>query len=138
MISLTYISSARRSMNDVQLTELLTTSRANNAELSITGLLLYVNEAFIQTLEGDSVAVHEVMRRIAADPRHFDVDVTLEEEIDARSFTDWSMGFRNLGPGVVSVAGFSDFLSSDKVRLEHSDRLSRSGVFHRVFRDVMG
>ncbi len=138
MISLTYISSARRPMDAAQLTDLLTTSRANNAAHDVTGLLLYANEAFIQTLEGDAVPVHDVMRRIAVDARHFDVDVTLDEEIDTRSFPDWSMGFRHLGPDEMSVTGFTHFLDSDSARLEHSDRLGRAGVFHRVFRETLG
>ncbi len=138
MISLTYISSARRPMEPAELTELLVRWRTNNAAADITGLLLYANDAFIQTLEGDAEPVHDVMRRIAVDPRHFDVDVTLDEEIEARSFPDWSMGFRHLGPGEISVAGFSHFLEADTVRVEHRDRLSRAGVFHQVFRDTMG
>ncbi len=138
MISLTYISSARRPMDSGELAELLVRWRANNAAADVTGLLLYANDAFIQTLEGDADPVHDVMRRIAADPRHFDVDVTLDEEIETRSFPDWSMGFRHFGPGEICVDGFTHFLDSETVRLEHSERLGRAGVFHRIFRDTMG
>ncbi len=75
---------------------LLATSRKNNAELGVTGMLLYKDGNFMQVLEGEEVAVRRLYARIAADPRHGS-EITLQEGFsEGRQFPDWSMGFRDL------------------------------------------
>lgn len=137
MISLTYLSRAISPQGTEQLQALLDVSRARNVEAGVTGMLLYADEKFIQTLEGEAEAVDSTMSRILADPRHCDVDVTLVETLAERNFADWSMGFRILGSH--DVAAFrrpNDFLEPDARMYEHAQRLGRAGVFLRVFRDL--
>ncbi len=53
MIQISYISTATKSMSQEDLEEILKTSRKNNAGSGITGMLLYMNNTFVQILEGE-------------------------------------------------------------------------------------
>ena len=137
MISLTYLSLATAPLSQAQLEDLLAVSRDKNAASGVTGLLLYADQQFIQTLEGDPDDVEATMRRIRADPRHRGVDITLVEDIETRFFPEWSMGFRALdADGVACLPGFSDFLDPDSEVYKTSVRLGRAGKFHQAFRDT--
>ncbi len=112
MIQLVYVSSARRPFSPDELVALLKQSRASNERLGVTGLLLYKDGNFLQVLEGEDEAVHGLIRRIGADPRHTDTTVLLDEPITAPTFPDWAMGFRNLSdPQVHAMPGFSDLMN---------------------------
>lgn len=138
MISLTYLSVATAPLEASGLEELLRVSRERNTASAITGMLLYVDEQFIQTLEGERRAVEATMERIVADPRHHQVDVTLVEELAERQFLDWSMGFKTVSGSVVAeLPGFSDFLESGSHAYRNSASLGHAGKFHRAFRDSM-
>ena len=135
LISLTYLSRAVQPLDDAALGELLAVSRDLNARHEVTGVLLYADGQFVQTLEGRERDVEETMSRIRADPRHRDLDVTLVEEIDTRFFAEWSMGFRPLRPEeLAEVRGYTGYLSE-----RGADRVDRghAGIFHRLFRDTM-
>ncbi len=137
MISLTYLSHATAPLDPRQLEDLLRLSRDRNAQEGVTGMLLYVDLQFIQTLEGEEGAVNATMERIGADSRHHSVDVTLVEEIEGRSFDGWSMGFKVLsGSTVASLPGFTDFLDPRSESPREIGSLGRAGKFHRAFRDA--
>jgi len=75
---LVYVSSATLPFSGEDLRALLATCRENNAELGVTGMLLYKDGNFMQVLEGDEQAVRGLYARIAADPRHGG-EITLQE-----------------------------------------------------------
>ena len=75
------------------LDNVLTASRRNNALMGITGLLLFIDDGFLQILEGEELAVRELYTRIASDRRHRNPRLMLDREIPDRAFPDWSMGF---------------------------------------------
>jgi hypothetical protein len=82
-------------MTDAQLGNLLVQARERNATLGITGLLLYRDGNFIQTIEGPSAATDELMTSIRVDSRHRGMIVMLDTEDDSREFGNWAMGFRH-------------------------------------------
>ncbi len=136
MISLTYLSSATRPYSDEQLRELLATARPKNAAMGVTGMLLYAGGSFIQTIEGEPDAVDGLFATIEADTRHRDVMVTLREEVEGRSFPDWSMGFEQVPEQEArGLEGFNDFLRASEAVRQKSLQFSRAGVFHRIFSD---
>jgi hypothetical protein len=59
-------------------------------------MLLLVNNAFVQVIEGPHMHMDTLFRRITTDPRHSGVQCLVREEITARHFPDWSMGFRQI------------------------------------------
>ena len=109
LISLVYISTATAPLDDAALHGILTRARENNARLDVTGMLLYREGQFVQILEGASGAVHDLADEIRADPRHTDMSVILDEPIEAREFSDWSMGFQPMStPRTALPDGFRD------------------------------
>lgn len=135
MLSLVYVSSATELLTDEELRALLQQSRAANQQRGVTGMLLYRDGNILQCLEGPKDAVRRAYDTISRDPRHDGVIVLVEEEVEQRSFADWSMGFKDLsGTEPESLEGYTDFLRSG--RLDYlGDRAEP--VFHlvQVFRD---
>ena len=80
-------------MSPGDLESILHTSRRNNLDADITGLLLYRNTDFIQFLEGPPSEIDALMDRISRDDRHTRVRVLMVEQASERSFPDWKMGF---------------------------------------------
>ena len=75
------------------ITEILEVSRRNNAEVNITGALMFNAGCFGQVLEGRREVIESTFERIQRDVRHGDVSLLAFEPIAARSFGAWSMGF---------------------------------------------
>jgi len=73
-------------------------SAQRNAETGITGLLLVHGGWFVQALEGEAAQVRALFATIAADPRHFDIEVLASGQADQRLFADWAMAERRLSP----------------------------------------
>jgi hypothetical protein len=63
---------------------------------SITGMLLYADGSILQVLEGEKEVVQEAFQIIELDQRHSGIFVLIEQEIAARQFASWSMGFKHL------------------------------------------
>ena len=136
MISLTYLSSATSPMTQVGLEEILAQSRRNNTAAGLSGMLLYAEEHFIQTLEGEETPVEKAFDRIRADARHRNVIVALHEEVSKPAFADWSMGFAALSAEQgAATPGFNDYLDPGSDLFKNHKKLGRAGIFHRVFRD---
>lgn len=134
VLSLTYLSAASPKLDGAELRDLLAAVRPKNEELGITGVLLYADGNFVQTLEGPDDVVEDTFARIRVDSRHREVTEAWREEIEERAFPDWSMGFRELSADETStLPGFNDYL-------EHRGRTTggpafTAEVFHRIFRD---
>lgn len=61
-------------------------------ERGVTGTLLYAGDTFLNVLEGEHEAVHELFDVIRSDERHIWIDILFEGRIRARMFDRWSMG----------------------------------------------
>jgi hypothetical protein len=110
LIHLIYASTATEAFGNVQLTELLQQSRANNERLSLTGMLLHSEGNFFQVLEGEPARVDQLYQKIILDKRHGQFTVIIREPIARRSFPSWSMGFSSVSPEeLTAIAGLNDF-----------------------------
>ena len=96
MINLIYFSAASYLYSDEELATLLTAFRLKNTSLDITGLLLYHEGSIIQILEGEAENVHGLFNSIKKDIRHTSVTKVIDCNIEERSFSNWSMGFKNI------------------------------------------
>jgi hypothetical protein len=94
--SLVYVSAAVQGFSDEALQELLSLARHKNAQLRVTGLLLYADGNFMQCLEGTHAAVSALFEKIARDPRHHRVTTLVDEPVEQREFGDWAMAFRRV------------------------------------------
>ncbi len=109
LVSVAYVSTATKPFDDASLGDLLAQSRRSNHEHDLTGMLLYRRGRFFQVLEGPKDAVDELMAKIAADERHAEVRILLEEQLDDRRFEEWTMGFEPIGiPSTPLPDGFRD------------------------------
>ncbi len=79
---------------------ILMTSRKNNAKASLVGGLYYGNNRFFQYLEGEEGEVRNTFDRIKRDNRHRNIMTLIDEPIEARSFSDWSMKYVPLSADV--------------------------------------
>ena len=68
-------------------------ARLVNAELDITGLLIFDGQRFCQQLEGPQNAVLKLIERIRNDPRHINVEVLHHGPLAARRFQQFSLAF---------------------------------------------
>jgi len=96
---LVYVSAASWAMSDADLNEILDAARRNNGKHDVTGILLHIDKGFLQVLEGPEAAVKETFEHIARDRRHTALRILVEQDVDERLFTGWSMGFERLLPG---------------------------------------
>jgi hypothetical protein len=101
---------------------MLEETRETNAQVGITGILLYKDGSFLQVLEGDQGAVMKLVSRIKEHPKHRGFQMLLRGTSEQRLFPDWSMGFRDLTDNSLRcIPGFSDFLNIPFTGLEFSD-----------------
>lgn len=98
----------QQTMNSAaEIQRLLEQSRDRNAQLGITGALLFNEGRFVQILEGDEASVMEVVESIRRDSRHTDIDMLPPRIMPERSFADWSMAFVGVSPQAQSY--YRDF-----------------------------
>lgn len=109
---LLYVSCAPHLVSEDSLLEILETSRRNNLERAITGMLLYVEGNFMQVLEGPRAAVLDIKETIERDPRHHTVIEILNLPISERIFAEWSMGFRRADRAELDDSGMNRFLEA--------------------------
>jgi hypothetical protein len=111
---LAYTSIASHHMTHEELLTLLSQCRKNNLPTAITGMLLYMEGCFFQVLEGEPDQLVALYDKIAKDPRHHDVMKLILEPIEARCFSNWSMGFQHITKEELSsITGLTDFLDRD-------------------------
>ena len=96
MFYLIYVSHAADGLKSSDLYDILNKAHEVNANLGISGLLLYKNKRFMQLIEGQEDAVRGLYQKILQDPRHRDLIVLQEDTEPERQFPGWSMAFRNL------------------------------------------
>jgi hypothetical protein len=109
MFRIIYSSAAIAPFSEEQLDELLQKSRRKNLAADITGMLLYKDGNFMQTLEGPAIAVQTLLEQIKSDPRHGDLTTLMEGPILERTFGSWSMGFKKITQEtLISLPGYLD------------------------------
>ena len=138
MLSLVYVSTSVKLLNDEELLDILKISRENNSSKDVTGLLLYKGGNFMQVLEGPDEAVEALYEKIKADPRHKDVNVLSREQISARQFPTWEMAFQNLdNPEIKNEPGYSQFLQDEFSADVYRENPLQAYVMLLTFRDNM-
>ncbi|HEY3350195.1 MAG TPA: BLUF domain-containing protein [Thermoanaerobaculia bacterium] len=103
---LVYSSEAAPDLTPAELEGMLAESRIRNKAHGISGVLIFVDGAFLQVLEGEKNDVLDLMGRIDRDPRHRGVKVFYEQDVDDRAFDSWSMAY--LSPSAAEVAKWAE------------------------------
>ena len=113
---LLYISRASDNMSDDSLIDLMSTCSSFNKDNNITGMLLYINNKFIQVLEGDKNKVNELIDNIRKDSRNNDLYILRQSDVENKEFNDWSMGVK---------LSDDNKASSDLVDIENTDAIKK-------------
>jgi hypothetical protein len=121
---LIYTSQATRSFSKRNFLDLLHQSRAYNSVDNITGVLIHRNDFFLQVIEGDTEAIEDLLGRLLLDTRHIKLKIILDELVEKRIFSNWSMGCANFNePELSLIPGLRADLSDPEVIQELITRL---------------
>jgi hypothetical protein len=90
---LLYRSKATSTLGSLHLFNMLNEARAKNADLEITGHLLYSKEVFVQCIEGPRASIESLWKSLQRDSRHYDIELLARGPLEVRRFADWSMAF---------------------------------------------
>ncbi|MDA7788038.1 BLUF domain-containing protein [Sphingomonadaceae bacterium] len=71
--------------------ELVELSARRNASCGLTGVLLQMEDTFIQALEGPPEALYETFERICCDSRHENINLIELSPVNERLFDQWDM-----------------------------------------------
>ena len=93
MYQLVYVSTAAWKLGSEDLNEILDISRGKNRQRGVTGILLHLDQGFLQVLEGPKQAVRDTFDEIVGDHRHTGLRILVEQDAGERLFGDWNMGF---------------------------------------------
>jgi hypothetical protein len=88
-----YVSRATTAFDTAAVQAILHVARRRNAQLDVTGCLLFSGRCFAQVLEGSEQSVATLARTIGADPRHVGVRVLSRSRRAEREYADWRMGY---------------------------------------------
>jgi len=107
---ITYISTANENTSLNGLKALLDKSRTFNSQEGITGLLLYVEGDFIQTIEGKFEKVLNLYSKILKDKRHSNPIKVADGHTEERQFKEWSMSGVSLSyKKICEIDGFKSY-----------------------------
>ena len=96
-----YCSRARIDTTSLQaIAEILGVSQRNNAREGLTGALAVNDGWFLQVIEGSPNAINALLRRLAADARHTELEVLSRRTVSGRLFPDWSMVAARVTPAI--------------------------------------
>lgn len=93
LVRLVYVSRVCDTFSPEDLDKIMQISRSNNEQNSVTGLLCFNRNFFLQCLEGSRTNVNQTYHRILNDPRHKDITMLDYREVSEREFSQWSMGY---------------------------------------------
>jgi hypothetical protein len=90
-----YVSTSQVDPQDstFQVERIVRQSRIRNAELSVTGALIYSGTRFLQYIEGPRAAVAALRASILEDDRHEEITTLPLSEAQERRFGHWALAF---------------------------------------------
>lgn len=91
LFSITYVSTAKGGLGPSALAQILSVAQSRNQAEQLTGILVFGDGGFVQTLEGPKSNLLKVFNSILKDRRHHGLITVRQGAIDQRAFSDWSM-----------------------------------------------
>lgn len=106
-----YQSTACQEFGSLALFKLLTEAQIRNAQLEITGHLLFLDGQFTQCFEGPCDCVELLWKSIQRDKRHTNIELLLRHTAEVRRFPEWTMAFSTYSS--LYVHGMQGFFPAD-------------------------
>lgn len=91
-VFLIYVSNRTDPADSMLVRDIAIEASQTNRAKEISGILMAVDNYFLQVLEGQEDVVDPLLDRIATDSRHTDIRVLYRGELPDRVFGRWSMG----------------------------------------------
>jgi len=91
--AISYVSTANRDLNQEEVAELLDLTEIRNNIEGVNGLLIYSSGNFFEVIEGEETKIKELFENINEDPRHRNIMMVFEKEIDKPLFDDKEANF---------------------------------------------
>lgn len=136
MIHLIYVSCATNEMSEADLIALLQQCRSHNKNNQVTGMLLYADGNYFQILEGNTENVEETYQRILNDDRNSGHILLEKEEINERTFPEWSMGFKHLTKEQAhDLTGYTQFLDTSESHSISTPQSSDVATLLNIFKN---
>jgi len=139
LLELIYTSIAEPINQTRDVKDILNASERNNRAVSITGLLLFDSQRYIQILEGDAADVEKLYDVISQDSRHHSLELLHKGRIDGRSFDDWRMAYEALPKGLLNE--LAENMAVYSLELDTTEPLGAGDSFgaklHGMFMDAM-
>ena len=90
-----YISECRINVAEINaaMANLVTDARLRNAELAVSGALLFTGTHFVQILEGPPSSIALILSALRKDPRHSNIFIAARHSISAQIFSGWQMAY---------------------------------------------
>lgn len=129
---LIYISIAEDGLSSLDIKAILETSKKNNADHNITGLLCYDGQRFLQIIEGPKQNIKDLYLKMAHDRRHANIELIHFENIEARVFTRWQMAFKSVPKDLLTkLSDHSSLLNFQEAQcsLRNSEFTFGAGLF---------
>lgn len=95
LVRFKYYSKVNPGITQTDLTNILTTARTFNAKHSLTGVLCFDEQFFLQVLEGPRNKIDMLIQRLIRDGRHSDFNIITMDPIRSRMFGLWHMASVN-------------------------------------------
>jgi hypothetical protein len=89
--SILYRSKAVQPPTPAELDAIVREAQSRNSRLGITGMLLYENGRYLQTLEGPPIELDQIWASVRQDNRHTEIEVLSEQLAPGRLFSGWHM-----------------------------------------------
>ena len=101
LLEIVYSSETPDPLDSDAVRALLNHARLKNAEWGVTGLLCYDRHQFLQIIEGETDVILDLFHSIQNDPRHTNLRILHEGDIQARAFDDWKMAYEPVPSGLL-------------------------------------
>lgn len=135
LYQLIYKSTATDKFKSDKLEEFVSSIASKNADIDVTGCLIFDGNHFLQVLEGQYSKISSLMETIQQDERHRDVVTLLKEPIVSREYANWSM--RQIGTDSDRMAKITEEYTSLNEMLEskfeQSSSMSRADMIVKAF-----
>ncbi|MEL6688307.1 MAG: BLUF domain-containing protein [Pseudomonadota bacterium] len=101
LLEIVYSSETPTPLEADDIRALLEHARKKNTEWDVTGLLCYDHQRFLQIIEGETDVIMDLFHSIQNDPRHTNIRILHEGDIEERAFSDWKMAFEPIPAGLL-------------------------------------
>ncbi len=91
--AISYVSTANRDLNQDEVAELLEQTEIRNNNEGVNGFLIYSGGNFFEVMEGEESKIKDKFKNIKKDPRHGNIMMIFEKEIDKPLFDDKEANF---------------------------------------------